>query len=454
MLRHLGIAILMLTAAGAWAADPTNEKHFQQTPEICLRVFSDSDAQANGDHFKLLPGFQVERLFTVPKEELGSWVCIALDDRGRIIASDQRDKGLCRITPPAIGSHESTRVERLSVNISSAQGMLQAFGALYVSRNGKGLYRLKDTDGDDQYDEVVLLKEIRGGGEHGEHALRLSPDGKSILMLAGNATRPPFERTLNAPVQTMGGVRGQQLQATLPTDARSRLIPNWDEDLLTLRQWDSEGFMAGATAPGGWIAKTDPDGKAWELISSGFRNPYDMALNADGEIFVYDADMEGDAGAPWYRPTRVNHATSGSEFGWRSGSGKWPAYFVDSLPAVVDIGLGSPVGVEFGYGAKFPAKYQRALFLCDFTLGAIHALHLEPSGSSYTGVNERFLSRNALPMTDAVIGRDGALYFTRRIDSAGRYPASSGRRAAGSAARDRNLSPARRRSGYRGAATD
>ena len=46
------------------------------------------------------------------------------------------------------------------------------------------------------------------------------------------------------------------------------------------------------------------------------RNTYDFALNADGEMFVYDADMEWDMGSPWYRPTRVCHATSGSEFGW------------------------------------------------------------------------------------------------------------------------------------------
>ena len=71
-----------------------------------------------------------------------------------------------------------------------------------------------------------------------------------------------------------------------------------------------------------------------------------MAFNADGELFVYDADMEWDFGSPWYRPTRVNHATSGSELGWRSGSGKWPACYPDSLPALIDIVRrheGSPV---------------------------------------------------------------------------------------------------------------
>ena len=165
-------------------------------------------------------------------------------------------------------------------------------------------------------------------------------------------------------------------------------------------------------APGGWVAKTDPDGKTWEIESIGYRNSYDMAFNADGELFVYDADMEWDYGMPWYRPTRVNHATSGSEFGWRSGTGKWPAYYVDSLPAMVNVGPGSPVGVTFGYGAKFPAKYQKALFICDWTFGTMYAIHTEPNGSTYKATKEEFVSRTPLPLTDNAVGPDGALYFT------------------------------------------
>lgn len=379
-------------------------------------VFAKADqGQSIRDKFKLLPGFQVERLFTVPKETLGSWVCITTDNKGRLIASDQGDKGLCRITPSPIGSQEPTKIERLDVKMTSAQGLLWAFDSLYVTANGgpgSGLYRLRDTNGDDQFDEVVKLKEFRGGGEHGPHALRLSPDGKSIFAIAGNHTQPPFDRQLNAAPQTMGGVRAEQLHAELPADAASRIAPNWDEDLLLPRQWDGNGHAAGILAPGGWIAKTDPDGKTWEFFSSGYRNPYDFAINADGELFAYDADMEWDYGMPWYRPTRVTHAASGSEFGWRSGTGKWPVYYVDSLPPLVNIGPGSPVGVEFGAGAKFPAKYQRALFICDWTFGTIYAIHIEPAGASYRGVKEEFLSRTPLPLTDAVVGKDGALYFT------------------------------------------
>ena len=34
------------------------------------------------------------------------------------------------------------------------------------------------------------------------------------------------------------------------------------------------------------------DGKQWEVVSSGYRNIYDGGVNADGELFTYDADME------------------------------------------------------------------------------------------------------------------------------------------------------------------
>ena len=350
------------------------------------------EASASNSSFKVPEGFQVEKLFTVPKDKLGSWVCLTVDPKGRIIASDQGDKGLYRITVPAPGVSGDVKVEKLDVKISSAQGLLFAFGSLYVSVNGggqgSGLYRLRDTNNDDQFDEVVKLKALRGGGEHGPHALRLSPDGKSILVVCGNHTLPP--ENFNA----------------------SRLPSNWGEDHLLPRQWDANGHARGILAPGGYIAKTDPDGKDWEIVSSGYRNQYDIALNADGEMFVYDADMEWDMGMPWYRPTRVNHASSGSELGWRSGTGKWPAHYVDSLPAMVDIGPGSPVGVEFGYGTKFPAKYQKALFICDWTFGTMYAIHISPTGSSYKAVKEEFVSRTPLPLTDVVAGKDGALYFS------------------------------------------
>ena len=74
-------------------------------------------------------------------------------------------------------------------------------------------------------------------------------------------------------------------------------------------------------------------------VCGGVRNPYDIAFGPDGELFTYDADMEMDIGTPWYRPTRVCYLASGGDYGWRTGSGKWPKYYADSLPPAVEIGL-------------------------------------------------------------------------------------------------------------------
>ncbi|MEX0939579.1 MAG: c-type cytochrome [Pirellulales bacterium] len=370
-------------ALGKLGAAPWGALALDGSPPPGEQATSTSDIQT-------LDGFRVELLYSVPKDDQGSWVSMTPDSKGRLICSDQYG-GLFRITPGA--DQASTRVEPLSVEIGQSQGMLFVGDDLYVTVNGdaaegSGFYRVRDTDGDDQFDEVKLLKRLRGGGEHGPHAIRQGPDG-ALYVIAGNHTQPPD---------------------ALADDSPHR---NFAEDLLLKRNPDGGGHATGIMAPAGWIARTDAEGESWELFCAGFRNPYDMDFNMDGELFTYDADMEWDTGAPWYRPTRINHAVSGGEFGWRYGTGKWPEYYADSLGAVVDIGLGSPTGIAFGTGAKFPARYQRALFILDWTYGKIYAVHLRPDGASYTGSFETLVAGRPLPVTDVAINpADGALYFT------------------------------------------
>ena len=159
--------------------------------------------------------------------------------------------------------------------------------------------------------------------------------------------------------------------------------------------------------------KLSPDGKDREMLNMGYRNPCDFALNRDGELFIYDADMEWDIGAPWYRPTRINHGVSGGESGWRATSKKWRKYFPDTVGSVVDIGPGCPTGVIAGTDAKFPTHYRDALFICDWTFATMYSIHLKPNGSSYIGEKREFLSNSdgSLALTDVDIGPDGSMYF-------------------------------------------
>jgi putative heme-binding domain-containing protein len=348
---------------------------------------------------KVAKDFKAELLYSVPKNKQGSWVNMCVDPKGRLIVSDQYGP-LYRITPsPLDGKAEETKVEKLDLTLGGAHGLLWAFDSLYVMVNEaprvngaptrRGLHRVRSKDGGDTFEAPEFLHDVPGQGEHGSHAILLGPDGKSLYIVCGNMTQM---------VRPLAGSRVPKL---------------WGEDHLLPRLPDGNGFMAGVLGPGGCIYKVDPEGKHWELISTGYRNPFDAAFNRHGDLFTYDADMEWDMNTPWYRPTRVCLVTSGSEFGWRNGAGKWPPYYPDSLPAIFNVGPGSPTGVCFGYGAKFPATYQEALFMCDWSYGKLYALHLTPEGSGYKAEIEEFLNGTPLPLTDVVVNpKDGALYFT------------------------------------------
>ena len=407
------------TTIGASTKAPVEEVPAE--PEVKMLPEPDRPAHPRAaEGLTVKDGFLVERLYQTEKKNEGSWVAICKGPEDTLFVSSQYQRtgkkpdgtklrqALYQIKPPAIDDHEGqTQVIPQPIDLNGAQGLCYAFGALYVMESMEWvkdapnlpghLLRVTDSDGDGLLDKREVLFEVSGGGEHSTHAIMPSPDGKGLLLIAGNFT-------------------------PLPTVDKSRPVKGlWSEDHVLAQNPDGRGHAAGVKAPGGWIVRCDPDGNNRELISAGYRNPYDIAVHPNGELFTYDADMEYDLGQPWYRPTRVNHAVSGSEFGWRNGTGKWPAYYEDSLPAVVDIGPGSPVGAAFGTGADFPTSYQEALYILDWTYGTIYAVHLTPDGASYTGMLEPFIQGKPLPVTDVAVANDGHMYVTaggRRGDSA------------------------------------
>ncbi len=369
-----------------------------------------SDEQEQEISFNLPKDFVLEDLYQPSTNEQGSWVSLAQGPGQRIYACDQYGK-IYYFDAPAIDSKLKAKdIHPLDLNIGEAHGMLWAFNSLYVAvnknwndeipeeqQNASGVYRLTDADNDGTLDTVKRLLKLDGSGEHGPHSLVLSPDGKEIYFIAGNHTLIP-----------------EKLKE------KSRLPVNWGEDNLFEPYLDARGHANDIKAPGGWIAKFNAEGSNWEIISAGYRNPFDMAFNPDGELFAYDADMEWDIGMPWYRPTRICHVTSGSEYGWRTGSGKWPAYYPDALPAIHNLEQGSPTAVLSGASLDFPGSYKNGIFVMDWSFGTLYFADLKPDGSSYTAERKEFLSGTPLPLTDMIAGTDGNLYFAsggRRIDS-------------------------------------
>lgn len=354
-----------------------------------LPLFAAPNPQATAaSELKVINGYKVDLLYSPNKAAEGSWISMAVDSKGRLIVSPQADKQpLIRIT---IADGRIAKMEKIDLPVWSSMGMLHAFDSLFVSGNGNnglGLYRLRDTDNDDQYDQLDFLRKIEGAaGEHGSHALVLGPD-KMIYYMHGNFVKLPKDLSPSSPHR------------------------NYADDQVLPRAEDGNGFGANNKPPGGFILRMDPGAKNVEMIAAGMRNTYDFDFNPEGEMFCFDSDMEWDWGMPWYRPTRIYHLVSGGDYGFREGTAKWPNWYHDGLPPVVDIGIGSPTGVKFGTRSNFPVKYKKALYAMDWTYGRIVAVHLKPDGASYTGTFENFVQGKPLNVTDMEFGQDGALYF-------------------------------------------
>ena len=166
-------------------------------------------------------GFKVELLYkAVPKEEQGSWVSMTVDPKG-----GQSETSTVACTALQFRRSVILKGRKLSPlsNVGGAHGLLYAFDSLYVMVNEKpekGLWRLRDTDGDDQFDKADHLRKFDGSGEHGPHSIVLSPDKKSIYFANGNPPKPP-----------------------VPLE-KSRSV-SWDEDHLLPRMWDANGHARG-----------------------------------------------------------------------------------------------------------------------------------------------------------------------------------------------------------------
>jgi len=264
----------------------------------------------------LPPGFKAELIRSAQPGE-DSWVSMAFDPQGRITLGKEK-KGLLRLTLSGSGDQ---KMETIDDELLECRGLLYAHGSLFANANNtKALFRLTDQDGDGVFEQRQELVRSGGGVGHGRNHIKLGPEG-DIYVAHGNNVLLPENIAPDSPLKHY---------------ANDQLIPN---------PWDSSMFDGNVELPAGHILRVKPDGSQVTLLAGGLRNPLDIAFNSRGDLFTFDADMERDVGTPWYMPTRVLHVVPGADFGWRRGTGRYPAWYADTLPSVIDIGLSSPTGI-------------------------------------------------------------------------------------------------------------
>lgn len=362
--------------------------------------------------FTVPKGFVIETVIPPQPKTIGldpklpfSLINMTFDARGRLLVSQERGPVLLCTEPDASGVMQ--KIKPYCKQVKSAQGLCWVKDALLIvgdGPQGTGLYRARDTQGADETDEITLLHKFKGGmGEHGPHAIIHGPDDMLYLVIGNHAWAQPKQLAGNSPLQRWpSGYFG-------PDQGK----PNTTEDVLLPRLNDGRGHAANILAPGGTIWRMDQEGKNMSLVAAGFRNHFDAAFrSSDGELFTFDSDMEWDEAMPWYRAVRFLHVPMGADFVWRTGAANTPNYYIDSLPPMVETGRGSPCGVAVYEHVKFPQKYRGAIFLADWSIGVIWAVHTKPDGATFKGEAEKFCIGSPLNVTDLEVGPDGCIYFT------------------------------------------
>jgi len=366
-----------------------------------------------GVQFSTLPGFSIERVN--PPDKNDSYVVVTFDSQGRLVVSKEQDHPRILLDTNKDGVYEAEKV--LSDKVRNCQGLWFDGPTMYGScvlveaaaelaakappqpggRGGGGaaggnrpaaIVKLQDTNGDDVMDTMETLGLAGGIQEHGPHAIRRRPDGGIAVIVGNNETIVDSAVDLSSPVLK-------------------------DKDAQFLPYFANFGQSAREGAHSA-IFDWNPATKKFSVFSGGNRNAYDFGYNLAGEAFLFDSDMEWDIGLPWYREVRTAHQVLNGNYGYKNGSGKYPPYYIDSLPPVRDVGRGSPVGVEFYTSYAYPREFFDNLFEADWSRGRLLYTALTPAGASYTARADRaeFVHGEPFNITDVEVGPDGMMYFT------------------------------------------
>ena len=335
---------------------------------FCCTIFALGQVGA-ADSINLRDGFEAT-LFAGPKlaDDIYS---MTLDAGGRVVVSG---RGYIRTLHDTDRDGRADKAKEFTKLDRGTMGMLFDGPYLWAVAN-RALLRYDDADGDGRADGPPRQFLRLANGEHGAHAIRKGPDGWLYLVGGNDTGFTPSQ--FNSPQSPLKKIEG------------------------------------------GAIIRFSPDGKTFEALSCGFRNPYDFDFNWRGDLFTYDSDTERTFYLPWYTPTRLYHAAIGGHHGWRMPGYKrsWarPGYYADTVPELHKIGRGSPTGVAVYSHRLIPKEMQDGVFLLDWTFGKVWFCPLRPANASYQSPPQLFISpigTDGFAPSDIEVGRDGEIYIS------------------------------------------
>jgi putative membrane-bound dehydrogenase-like protein len=164
---------------------------------------------------------------------------------------------------------------------------------------------------------------------------------------------------------------------------------------------------------GGGILRCRLDGRDLHVFASGLRNIYDVALDADLEVFVRDNENDGGT-----YMIRVCHSFHGADHGYPHLYEERPD---EALRPLADLGRGSSAGGVCYLERQFPPEYRGNLLFCEWGRSLVRYVPRR-AGSSFAPLTELPFAAGAandpygFKPTDIVVQSDGSLMVSDWAD--------------------------------------
>ena len=324
---------------------------------------------------KAPPGFKVKLFACDPLIEYPS-VIAAGDRPGEIfvavdymtgLGSDGKVKSEIRLVEDTDDDGYADKATPIATGFNSIQGLAYQDGTIYVM-HAPFLSRLRKDDGWKRTDLLMglgLKPEDNASRLHCANGVVIEHDGWLYLAQGDNGID----------------------------------VPRPEGDRLVLH--------------GGGILRCRPDGRDLHVFATGLRNIYDVAL--DAELNVFTRDNENDGGTYM---NRVYHSFFGADHGYPYDYEERPDH---ALKPICDCGLGSSAGGVCYLEPHMPKEYRGNLFFCEWGRSVMR-YPLTPAASGFAPTKEiEFLAgdpKDPYPFkpTDIIVQRDGTLMISDYAD--------------------------------------